>query len=62
MRQKTIDFLRDLSILCHKYDLYVEGENLKVEDGRRNVIVNNVDYDIEGQAYSTTFSELNKLD
>ncbi|MNB90974.1 hypothetical protein D3C75_380430 [compost metagenome] len=61
LEQKIIAFLNELSSLCHKHKLYIEGQNLNIEDSQNKVLVNNVEYDMEAQAYSISFSEVKKL-
>jgi hypothetical protein len=54
-RDKYYEFLKELTELCHKHSLYIGGENLKVEDKYFSPIGGELEYDMEGQAYTADY-------
>ncbi len=46
------DFMEELTTLCDKYHLWVEGENIRVEDDHGNLVGSFMTYNDKNEAYT----------
>jgi hypothetical protein len=56
-RDKLNQFMKELTELCYKHKLWVEGDNLRVEDSDCIIVGTDMAFDWEGQSLTATFDD-----
>ncbi|RXT09103.1 hypothetical protein [Ammoniphilus sp. CFH 90114] len=46
------DFMKDLTSLCDQYHLWVEGENIRIEDDNGNMVGTFMAYNDQAEIYT----------